>query len=71
MHIYCLLGHFRTTFYKKALFHLLLILGSYMKLFVLLQNSVFFFFNLGLILKNNEFYSNVCRYLPEKGNIAN
>ena len=43
MHIYCLPGHFRTTFYKKALFHLLLVLGSYMKLFVLLQNSVVFF----------------------------
>ena len=42
-----------------------------MKLFVLLQNSVLFFLNLGLILKNNEFNSNVCRYLLEKDNIAN
>lgn len=71
MHIYCLPGRFRTTFYKKNLFHLLLILRSYMKLFVLLQNSVLLFLNLGLILKNNEFNSNVCRYLLEKGNIAN
>ena len=38
---------------------------------VLIQNSFCcFFFNLGLILKNYEFSSNVCRYLPEKVNIT-
>lgn len=34
---------------------------------VSIQNNIFF--NLGLILKNNEFSSNVCRYLLGKGNI--
>ena len=45
---------------------------SCMKLFWFYYRMVFLFFNLGLILKNDEFNSNVCRYLPEKGNfIAN